>query len=117
MEESSSETEIFVPLRMGRQTSPFSREVADQFIILRCGCRWEVGNPCIDPPDGIRDICAIDGDLIADEKILCDILLNPFAKSLLLLNGPLPVAHIPDLMGRFMDRLAERRCREKDEKK
>jgi hypothetical protein len=117
MEKSSSETKIFVPLRMGRQTSPFSREVADQFIILRCGCRWEVGNPCIDPPDGIRNICAIHGDMIADEEVFCQILLDPFAILTLLFNRPSMLTHLPDLERRFSCRLAERRCREKDEKK
>jgi hypothetical protein len=116
MEKSSSETEIFVPLRMGRQTSPFSREVTDQLIILRCGCRWEVGNPCIDPPDGIRNICAIDGDMIADEEILCNILLNPSAILTLLFNRPSSITYIPDLMGRFMDRLAERKGGKEDQK-
>ncbi len=62
-----------------------------------------MGNPCIDPPDGIRDICAIDRDIVADEEIFCDILLNPFAISNLLFNGPSPISHLPDLMRRFMD--------------
>jgi hypothetical protein len=117
MEKSFPKTEIFVPLRMGGETSPFGRPVADQFIILcRRGSR-EMGDPCIDPSDGIRDICAIDGDMIADEEIFRNILLNPLPILIFLLNGPSPVTHLPDLKRRFSRRLAERRGRKEDEKK
>jgi hypothetical protein len=73
-------------------------------------------NPCIDPADGIRDICAIDRDTVADEEIFCDILFDPFPISNLLHNGPSAISNRPDLMGRFLHALAERGGGEEDEK-
>jgi hypothetical protein len=108
MEKSFPKPEIFVPLRMGWETSPFGRPVADQFIIFCGRSSRKMGNPCIDPPDGIRDIRAIDGNIIADEEIFRYILLNPLAILIFLLNCPSTVTHLPDLKGRFIDRLAER---------
>jgi hypothetical protein len=75
-----------------------------------------VRNPCIDPPDGIRDIRAIDRDIVADEEIFRDILFDPFAKLDLLLNAPSTIPHGPDLMRRFLHGLAKRGSSEKDEK-
>jgi hypothetical protein len=74
-------------------------------------------NPCIDPADGIRDICAINRDTVADEEIFCDILFDPFAISNLLRNGPSAIPNRPDLMRRFLYALAERGSGEEDEKK
>jgi hypothetical protein len=73
-------------------------------------------NPCIDPPDGIRDICAIDRDIVADEEIFRDILFDPFSISNLLLNAPSTISNRPDLMRRFLHGLAERGSGERDEK-
>jgi hypothetical protein len=76
-----------------------------------------MSDPCIDPTDGIRNICAIDRNIIADEEILSNILLNPLAILIFLLNRPSTFTHLPDLKGRFRCRLAERWGWEKDEKK
>ena len=76
-----------------------------------------MGDPCIDPPDGIRNIGAIDRDLVADEEILGDILFDPFCKSTFLFKGPPTVSNRPDLLRGFRDRLAERGGRENEEKK
>jgi len=65
-------------------------------------------NPCIDPSDGIRDISAIDGDIVADEEIFRDILFDPFSISNLLLNAPSTISNRPDLLRGFRYRLAER---------
>jgi hypothetical protein len=73
--------------------------------------------PCIDPPDGIRDICAIDRDIVADEEIFRNILFDPFSKLDLLLNAPSTISNRPYLLRGFRDRLAERGSGERDEKK
>jgi hypothetical protein len=116
MEEGFSKPSIFVPLGMGRQVSPPGCPVTDQFKIFRCGCSGEMRNPCIDPPDGIRNIGAIDGETVANEKILCNILFDPFSILNLLLNGPSTICNRPDLLGGFLHSLAERGRREEDEK-
>jgi hypothetical protein len=109
MEKGFPETEILVPIRMRRETSPLRRPVADPFVVFCGSSSREMGDPCIDPPDGIRNICAIDRDIVADKEIFRNILLNPSAISMLLFNRPSSIAHLPDLVGRFMDRLAEAR--------
>jgi hypothetical protein len=80
---------------MGRKMSPHGGPVANEFMIL-CGggCR-KVGNSGIDPPDGIRDICTVNRNFIADEEVLFDIFLYPFTKLNLLLNCPVAVSHFP----------------------
>jgi hypothetical protein len=108
MEKSFPEAEIFMPLRMGWQASPLRRPVADQFIILCCSRSREMGDSSIDPSNGIRGICAIDRNIIADEEIFCNILLNPLAILIFLPNRPSSIAYLPDLKRRFIDRLAER---------
>jgi hypothetical protein len=117
MEEGFPETAILMPLGMGRQTSPLRGPVANEFVILGDGCSRETSDPCIDPPDGIRNICAIDRDIVADEEIFCDILFDPFSISNLLLNGPSTVSNRPDLLRGFRCRLAKRGSGEKDDKK
>jgi hypothetical protein len=116
MEEGLPETAILMPLGMGRQTFPLGCPVTDHFKILCCSGSRQVRNPCIDPPDGIRDISAIDRDIVADEEIFCDIFFDPFSISNLLLNAPSPISNRPDLIRRFLHALAERGSREKDEK-
>jgi hypothetical protein len=117
MEKGFPETEILVPIRMRRETSPLRRPVADPFVVFCGSSSREMGDPCIDPSDGIRDICAIDGDMIAHKEIFCQILLDPFGISIFFLNGPSPVTHLPELKRRFICRLAERWGRKEDEKK
>jgi hypothetical protein len=75
-----------------------------------------VGDPRIDPSDGIRNICTVNRNFIADKKILGDIFLYPFPISNLLLDGPSAVIHFPYLKGRFFDWLAEGGSGEEDEK-
>jgi hypothetical protein len=84
-------------------------------MVFCCGCSREMKNPCIDPADGIRDICAIDRDTVADEEIFCDILFDPFRISNLLYNGPSSIVNHPDLMRRFLHVLGKRGSREKDQ--
>jgi hypothetical protein len=91
--------------------------MADPFVLFGSGCSREMGDPCIDPPDGIRNICAIDGDLITDEEVFCHILLDPFTITALLLNRPFSFAHLPYLMGGFVDHLTVRRDCEQGEEK
>jgi hypothetical protein len=67
-----------------------------------------MGDPCVDPPHRIRDIGTVDGDFITDKKILRDILLDPSSKSMLLLNRPPTISHLPDLKGRFLGGLCKR---------
>jgi hypothetical protein len=71
---------------------------------------------CIDPPDGIRNIGAIDGDLVTDEEIFGNVPFDPLCKSNLLLKGPSTISHCPDLLRGFRYRLAERGNGEKEEK-
>jgi hypothetical protein len=117
MEEGGPKTLIFVPLGMGRQTPPLGCPVADHFMVFCCGCSREMKNPCIDPADGIRDICAIDRDTVADEEIFCDILFDPFPISNFLPNAPSTVFNRPDLLRGFLHGLAKSGSREQDEKK
>jgi hypothetical protein len=117
MDEGFPETPILMPLGMGRQTSPLGCPVTDHFKIFCCSGSREMRNPCINPPDGVRDICAIDRDIVADEEIFRDILFDPFSISNLLLNAPSTISNRPDLLMGFRDRLAERGSGEKDEKK
>ncbi len=60
------------------------RPVADELPLFCCGSCREVGDPCINPSNRIRNICTINGNLIADEKILRDIRFYPLAIVLLL---------------------------------
>jgi hypothetical protein len=116
MEESFPETAILMPLGMGWQTSPLGCPVTDHFKIFCRGCSGEMRNPCIDPPDGIRGICAIDRDFVADEEIFRDILFDPFSISNLLLNAPPTIPNCPDLLRGFRCRLAERKVGKEDQK-
>jgi hypothetical protein len=75
-----------------------------------------MGDPCIDPPNSIWNISAIDGDMIADEEIFRNILLNPLPVLNLLFNGPSTILDGPDLMRGFLHGLAERGNWKKDEK-
>jgi hypothetical protein len=63
---------------------------------------------CIDPPNGIRNIGAIDGDLVTDEEIFRNVPFDPLCKSNLLLKGPSTIPNTPDLLRGFRYRLAER---------
>jgi hypothetical protein len=74
-------------------------------------------DPSIDPPDGIGNICTIDGDLITDEEIFCYIFLDPFAITALFLNRPSLLAHFPYLKGGFFDCLTVGRDTEQREEK
>ena len=116
VEKRSPETAILMPLGMGRQTSPLGCPVTDHFKIFCSSCSGEMRNPCIDPADGIRDISAINGDIVADEEIFCDILFDPFPISNLLRNAPSAISNRPDLMRRFLHALAEGGSGEEDEK-
>ena len=73
-----------------------------------------MGDPCINPPGRIRDIGTIHGNFVTDEKVLRDILLDPFAELSLILRGPPALPHLPDLMRGLVQRLAERRGRDED---
>jgi hypothetical protein len=83
--------------------------VSNEFIILRGSGGRKMGNPSIDPPDSIRDICAIDRNTVADEEIFRDILFDPFSISTLFLNAPSTIPDCPYLLRRFKYRLAERK--------
>jgi hypothetical protein len=83
--------------------------VADELPLFCCGRRREVGDPCIDPPNGIRNICTVYRNLVTDEKIFLNISLNPLTIVLLLFNRPSTIAHAPDLKRRFFYRLAKGR--------
>jgi hypothetical protein len=111
MEKGFPETEILMPFRMSRETSPLRRPVADPFVVFCGSSSREMGDPCIDPSDGIRDICAIDGDMIAHEEIFCNILFHPLPILIFLLNGPSPIPHGPDLKRGFIDRQVPRKHR------
>jgi hypothetical protein len=74
-----------------------------------------VGDPRIDPSDGIRNICTVNRNFIADKKILGDIFLYPFPISNLLLNGPSTVLHLPYLKRRFLDAPCEGWDREEED--
>jgi hypothetical protein len=76
--------------------------MADESAVLGCRRCREMGNPGIDPTNRVRDICAVDRDFIADEKILRDIFFNPFAELMLLFNRPPPLTHFPDLKRRLL---------------
>jgi hypothetical protein len=116
MEEGFPETAILMPLGMGRQTSPLGCPVTDQFKIFCRGGSGKMADPCIDPPNSIWNISAIDGDMIADEEIFRNILLNPLPVLNLLFNGPSTILDGPDLMRGFLHGLAERGNWKKDEK-
>jgi hypothetical protein len=87
--------------------TPFGGPVANPFALFDGGGSREVGDPGIDPSRGIRDVCTVDRDFIADKKIFRDIFLHPSAISNFFFNGPPPVSHLPNLKGRFLHRLAE----------
>jgi hypothetical protein len=74
-----------------------------------------VGDPRIDPSDGIRNICTVNRNFIVDKKILGDIFLYPFPISNLLLNGPSAVPHLPYLKRRFLHGFCERGDREEED--
>jgi hypothetical protein len=116
MKEGFPETPILMPLGMGRQTSPLGCPVTDHFKIFCCSGSREMRNPCINPPDGIRDICAIDRDIVADEEIFRDILFDPFSISNLLFNAPSTISNRPDLMRRFLHGRVKRGSGGEDEK-
>jgi hypothetical protein len=61
----------------------------------------------IDPAESIRNIRTIYRDLIADKKIFCHILLNPFPEPVFFLDGPAPVGHPPDLKRRLLHDFTE----------
>jgi hypothetical protein len=91
--------------------------MSNQFVVLcGCGC-WEVGDPGVDPPDHIGNICTINGDLITNEKILCDICFDPFPKFMFLFHCPTTITYSPDLMRGFMDGFAKGWDRKEDEDK
>jgi hypothetical protein len=71
--------------------------VADQFSIFCGGGRREVGDPRVDPSHSIRNICAINRNLVANKKILVKVLFDPFAIMDFLLNGPTTVSDLPYL--------------------
>jgi hypothetical protein len=75
-----------------------------------------MGNPCIDPSDRIRDIRAIDRNIVSDEKIFSDILLNPLAVSSFLFNRPSAIPNRPDLIRGFLCRMTERDHGNQEEK-
>jgi hypothetical protein len=116
MEEGFPETAILVPLGMSWQTSPLGCPVTDHFKIFCRGCSGEMRNPCVDPPDGIRGICAIDSDIVADEEIFCDIFFHPFPVPNFLFNRPSTISNRPDLKRRFLYGLTKTGGGEKDEK-
>jgi len=109
MEKGLAKPDIFMPLRMGGKLPPIGGPVAYQFAILGRGGGREVGNPCIDPSHGIRDIRTVNRNFIPDEEVLCDILLYPLTISDLILNGPSSISHRPDLRRRFFHGFCERR--------
>jgi hypothetical protein len=107
MEKGLSEPLISVPFQMDREMFPLRRPMADELAVLCCrGCR-KMGNPCIDPPYCIGDICTINRDFIPNEEILCNILLYPFTILNLLFNGPSMIVHLPNLSRRLLDCLTE----------
>jgi len=54
-----------------------------------------MGDPGIDPPEGIGNIGTITQDLMADEEILGDILLDPSSELNLRLDVPASVRYLP----------------------
>jgi hypothetical protein len=83
--------------------------VTDQFSVFGCGSCGQSGNPRINPPDGVRDIGAVNRDAIADEKIFGEVFFNPSGIILLLFNRPAPFSHFPGLQRGFHGRLAKGR--------
>jgi hypothetical protein len=81
--------------------------VADQFSIFCCGGCREMGDPRVDPSYSVRNICAINGKLVAYKKILVKVLLDPFAILDLLLNGPTAVSDLPYLKWKFLHGFAK----------
>ena len=77
--------------------APLGRPVTDQFIVLGRGCGREMGDPGVDPADGVGYIGAIDWNPVTDEEIFGDILFDPFPELSLLLHAPPPVGDAPDL--------------------
>ena len=98
---------VLVPLFMGGEAAPLGRPVADEEAFLGRSSRGQVGDPCVDPSDGIEDIGAVDGDLVADEEVFGDVLLHPPAVGPFLLLGPTPVPDLPDLLGGFRRRAVD----------
>jgi hypothetical protein len=122
MQKGGTETYVFVPLWVGREMLPVRGPVAYQFAI-GCGSgSRKMGNPGINPSDGIEYVRAIRGDLIANEKIFRNIVINPFCILRLLFNCPTLITDFPELIRRFICRLAEawrgnKDSQEEDEKR
>jgi len=91
--------------------------VADEFIVF---CRSGCGEPCdprVNPSNGIRDIRAIDRNLMADEEIFRDIFFDPSGEIRFFLIRPTLFAHFPDLMGRFYNRFTKSRHADQEKQK
>jgi hypothetical protein len=92
--------------------------VANQFSVFCCGGSREVGDPRIDPSNGVRNICTINRDLIANEEILCHIGLDPLTVIFLLFNRPSTIPYPPNLGRGFLyDLFPEGSKRERKGKK
>jgi len=109
VEKGGTETLVMLPLRVGWKMVPVRGPVADQFAILCDGGSRKMSDPCIDPPDRIRDIRAISWGLVADKKIFRNIFINPFSEPILFFNRPSVEADCPDLIRGFIQGLARAR--------
>jgi hypothetical protein len=110
MEKGPTETLILMPFFMSGKVSPLGRPVSDEFMVFCRGGCGKMGDPRIDPSDGIRDIGTVDRYFMADEEILREIGFNPLGVTVFLFNGPPTLSHHPNLKGRFLDRFSRCRC-------
>jgi hypothetical protein len=92
---------------MGRYFPPFFGPVAHPFAILGRRRRREMSDPSIYPSNGIRNICTVNRNFIADEEILGNIFLHPFSIPNLLFSGPSVVSDAPHLKRGLLHRLAK----------
>jgi hypothetical protein len=88
---------------------PVRGPVADPFAI-RCGrSSGKMSDPGINPSDRIDGIRTIRRDPVANEEIFRNCFFHLFFKPVLFFNRPPAIADVPDLLRRFIRRLAETR--------
>jgi hypothetical protein len=83
--------------------------VSDELIVFCRGGCGKAGNSRIDPPDGVKDIRAVNGYVMADEKIFREIDLDPPGVIFFFFDAPSPFPNGPDLKRRLQGRTAESR--------
>jgi len=91
--------------------------MSNELIVFSRRSRRELGNPCINPPNGIRDIGAVNRYFMLDKKIFRDIGLDPLGEIDFFLDTPPPLSNLPDLMGGLNVHFTQSGANRKEEQK